>query len=157
MITVTLTPLELDVAKMVGEFRCKESYRLQLDGTSKRDPSRTHEEIGIQGASGELAFCKGMNLYWLPTVNTFKAPDIGENIEIKTTDYSNGHLLISYSSLKLEVTYVLVIRKSNVFTIVGWMQGFHINSEKYFRKEDNSFWVPQSDLNTNLNEIEYRA
>ena len=157
MITVTLTPLELEVAKVVGDKRCSESVRLQLDGTTKRDPLRTHEEINFQGAAGEMAFCKAMSLYWLPTVNTFKAPDVGENIEVKTTDYANGHLLISYGSLKLEVTYVLVIRSGDVFKVIGWMQGIHINSDKYFRPHDNSFWVPQSDLNFNLNEIEYKA
>ncbi len=89
----------------------------------------------IDGACGELAFCKAFGLAWDGTVNTFKVGgDVG-SVEIRTARVEGGKReprLIIRSSDKDYSPYVLVwLRHPNDFEVVGWISGIEGKQRRY--------------------------
>jgi hypothetical protein len=105
-----LSKTELRIASYVGRSRHEynESQNIRDQRASKKMSSI---DIHIQGAEGELAFCKLAGTYPHLTIQENKYTDIdtvlpgGVTVDVKTTNVSYGRLLVS-TSKKLNTTNV---------------------------------------------------
>lgn len=148
MIEVQLTWTELMMAANVGVMRrltsLKEGY------SNGRFSDQSDWDIDIDGACGECAFAKLRGFYWNAGNRTFKSPDV-ENWQVRATRYEDGHLIVRPKDKDPDNTrYVLVICDAPNFKIVGSMSIFEAKQEEYWRKDKNSWWVPQSALDVEL-------
>ena len=147
-ITVELMPYELDLAKYIGTKRYEEAIRqgkkdchgFKGDGLS----------IHINGASGELAFAKCLNLYYSGSVNTFKeGGDVGE-IQIRTRSRDDYDLIVRRHDRDNDI-FVLVIGGDCTFNIYGYILGKDAKRQEFYQTYGNrpgAFFVPKERLNS---------
>jgi len=123
MVEVSLTPVEMLVAAYVAGMRrvgaIKEG-KGEAYGYRKGDPW----DLNIRGAMGELAFAKGMNVYWPMRVGDYGEgpPDFPPDVEIKTLGKHYYDLAIRPNSHD-DRAYVLVTGIASPFRIHGWIWG----------------------------------
>lgn len=104
----------------------------------------------IDGALGEQAFAKWLDVYWDGTPNTFRTkPDVAK-YEVRTACLSWGDLILRDRD-KDDAIYVLVLSHNcPEFTIRGWIWGHEGKQAKWRGRLDKSrpeAWiVPQSEL-----------
>lgn len=92
---VTLTPTEQRLAQFLGKAR----RQVNRDtGTVDRKIAKTDgESVDLEGIAGELAFCKACNVYPDLTLDARPTVDCrvyGIGVDVKTTVYENGRLLV---------------------------------------------------------------
>lgn len=149
---IKLTTEEVEQATQVANLRNKSQRTAgRPDGLVKGS------SLGrdVQGALGELAVSKALNLPWdgkflpIPAWDKWKhkGNDVGK-IEIRSTDRENGRLILHQSD-KDWSPYLLVLSNAHPeYQLVGWIYGEEGKDAKYWR--DNvprpCFMVPQSDL-----------
>jgi hypothetical protein len=99
------------------------------------------ESVGAEMAVAEYLGIKNFE----PTIDTFKnEADIGTNIEVKWTKYTDGSAIVSPTD-RLNDVICLVVGKSPVYYITGWIPVIMARKSKYV-KEDGSHWVSQVNL-----------
>lgn len=124
MARITLSPTEVEIAKVVG-FRRWEIASVHARPTA-RDFTGDLLANDVESVAAEMAVAKALNLYpeWSPTegeVPTFDLKHNGHKLDVKSTKHPNGNLLIP-NPLD-DNTYVLTRGKSPTFEIVGCMPG----------------------------------
>lgn len=144
---IVLTDEEMMAAAVVGIKR----NIMSINKDSKPGYGHNDEnnwEINILGAMGELSFCKYYGITWEGRIGNYKKSDVGHNIQVKTTTYSNGRLIIE-SDFKDEEIYVLVIGDKNIYQIIGWIKAVDCKKEIYRHNfgRGSKYFVPQSMLN----------
>ena len=103
--------------------------------------SEMSESVGAEIAVAEYFGIKG----FVPTNNTYKREaDVGATIEVKWTKYTDGALIIGKTDRTNDVG-VLVVGRSPVYYICGWMPVAMAKKPKYHRI-DGSHWIGQPDL-----------
>jgi hypothetical protein len=144
---VHLTPFEIMVASLIGSLRRVKS----LKGGRFINPYSTRDDwdMEIDGAAAEIAVAKYLGVYWEPSVNTFKAPDVG-TYQVRSTPLQHGCLIVRSNDKDTE-TYVLVICETATrYRIVGMMTGADAKQIHYFKDASTrgvkAWWVPQGDL-----------
>ena len=147
MNTDELTKPELMVAGLVGNMRSVASLgRLTQN---KHSPTDSQWQIDVDGAAAEMAFAKWMNVYYEPSVNTFKAPDVGA-VQFRSTKHENGRLIVRGNDVKDEIV-VLVINRMPTYIMAGWIRTSAAKLDKYLYdpngKKSPAWMVPQADLN----------
>jgi hypothetical protein len=119
-VRVVLTPPEMTLALLVGGFRQVTNLR---DG--RRDRYGASPERGwqchIEGAAGELAVAKWLNLYWSGQLGRLWAPDVGR-LEVRTRSRDDYELLVHPDDPAAAV-FVLVVGRMPTFRLVGWIRG----------------------------------
>lgn len=145
----------MDYAKNIGLTRNEEAKRMGKPSL-RFSQKYSDEQIHIIGAIGELVFCKSIDCYFYPTLNSFKKPDVGANIQVRTTTSSYPKLRIQNNDKRNEL-YVLVYKKDDVWDtwyVAGWMQGNDGMKPEYLK--DNHYYVPYNHLNTNMTIFSYQ-
>lgn len=141
---VKLTNSELVMAALIGCRRHIASLKLkQAHGATDT------WTINIEGACGELAAAKALNLFWDGGVNTFSAPDLQPNIQVRTSSNHDWGLIVRRNDKDDEI-FVLVTGVSPEFVVRGWIVGKSAKNNKWFRTYNNrpeAYFVPQSALN----------
>ena len=102
-----------------------------------------------EAAGAEIAVAAYFGvLNFKPSVNTFHSQaDIGENIEVKYTKYPTGQLIIQANQkARIEDICILVVGKSPVYAIVGWLPITMALNPKYFHTLQGNYWIPQANL-----------
>jgi hypothetical protein len=143
---VTLSPAELISAAQIGIIRQIEAIRRKLP--DKHGYVGDGWSLHVEGACGELAFAKALNVYWAGTVNVYKDADVGANIQIRTRSKANYDLLIRSDDSDDEV-FVLVTGTAPTFRVVGWILGRDAKQGCWEQTHGNrppAFFVPQSEL-----------
>jgi hypothetical protein len=82
-----------------------------------------------------------------PGIDDSKA-DVG-NIEVKHTQHAQGHLIVQNcyrSPVRRKDIAILVIGKSPVYFLVGWIPVEMAMQPKYKVHWDDNYWVPQRNL-----------
>ena len=103
--------------------------------------SEMSESVGSEIAVAEYFGIKN----FIPTNNTYKRQaDIGTQIEVKWTKYTDGSLIIGKTD-RLNDVGVLVVGRSPVYYICGWIPVIMARKAKY-HNHDGSHWVGQKDL-----------
>lgn len=103
----------------------------------------------IVAAAAEMVVAKLYNVYFLPTVGTFKAPDIGWRTQVRHTKRTEGSLIIRESDDDAH-NFFLVIGDLGSLCVCGWMAGADARQERWMRRPNGrppAWFVPQADLN----------
>jgi len=144
---VIMTEEQYQRAVQVGIRREEESVKKglkQAHGASEKGSVDRH----ILGAPGELAYCLYTDQDWNESINTFKAPDVGTDIQVRTTNRLDGRLIVREAD-KDEDLYVLVLSEGKKFKIVGSILGKDAKNSQYLMAPNGrepAWFVPQSDL-----------
>lgn len=146
--------VELSLAEMLhgtttGTIRHFESAK---DG---RKPSHKFEESNvdplcahIQGAIGEIVVAKARNLYFMPTVNTFKGADIGANVQVRLRTKHEWQMIIRDDD-DPEHIFVHVTGTGPTYCIRGWAYAKDVMKPEYRQNYGNrveSWFVPEEAL-----------
>lgn len=146
---VKLEWYEVDQASDVGRRRMVEALRKKLSpnvnvSSGGRDEWASH----ILGALGELAYCKATGRYWAGTVNTFKDPDAGTRIQIRTRAEHDHDLIVREKDCDTDI-FVLVTGGPTEFFVRGWMLGKEAKKKKYQKNPGGygtAYFVPAGEL-----------
>jgi hypothetical protein len=151
-IAVTLSEAEIDRAAGVGRRR-------QLASVGRRNNHGyvgDGEDINFHGALAELAFCKASKYEWNESVNTFKAADVGKDIQIRCAPSKIAYLVNSwFGNLFVrkgddpKERYVCVASAPPVLIIKGWLYGHEAMRPEYLTKigeRVTSWLVPCAEL-----------
>ena len=110
-----------------------------------------HEMISqhAEAAGAEIAVAEWLGITGFnPTINTFKTEaDVGTGIEVKHTFHLSGALILQESQKQRpNDVCILVIGKSPVYRLIGWMPAAMALTEKYKHPRQASYWIPQFNL-----------
>jgi len=101
----------------------------------------------IEAACAEAATGKYYNIFWDGSVDTFKAPDVGE-FQVRHTFHEHGDLII-YKSDDPKLFFILVTGKTPTFRIRGYILGKDGMVDKYWyppKANYPAWFVPQGAL-----------
>ena len=146
-IPVTLMTYEVMQAALVGLMRQISSMKKNFNishGLSKRN-----WDIDIEGACGEMAVAKALNVYWDGSVDKFKSGgDIGSRLQVRTTTHPNGRLIVRDIDDESHI-FLLVTGNAPEYILRGWTMGGEAKQEKYLDSPAGrppAYFVPISDL-----------
>jgi len=115
---VILTPPEMTLALMVGGLRQVTNLR---DG--RRDAHGARRDRGwqlhVEGAAGELAVAKALNLYWSGRLGCLRASDVGA-LQVRTTP-CNGYRLVIHPEDPDDARFIFVVGMVPCFRLAGWL------------------------------------
>lgn len=140
---ITLTESEWTMAALIGCRRHIASKNLSqaYGATDTWTPN-------IEGACGELAAAKALNLFWDGGVNTFSAPDLKPNIQVRTRSKHSYELIVRQQDKDNEI-FVLVTGVSPNYIVHGWIYGGDAKQEKWKQNYGNrptAFFIPSTAL-----------
>ena len=130
---VTLNQCERKLAEMLSEGRFRGNRESGV--ANSRVGPQSDKETDLEGISGEIAFSKLFNIY--PDMNTNERSDydaviMGERIDVKTTKYPNGRLLVRKEKKDHPADwYALMVGQFPVYELVGFAK-----SEAVFQREN---------------------
>lgn len=146
--------LSLEEAKMAYAVAVDRQLDAMRRGLHGRHGAGEDLEISIGlhliGAAGEIAVAKALGVYWPPSVGTFKAPDLGSEVQVRTRT-NDKHDLIIRPEDSDDDFFVLAVGRLPVFRIVGWIYGAYAKRECWIQMHGGrppAFFVPQSALTT---------
>lgn len=143
---VTLEKAEVMQATFVAVERVMESIAKGHEHKPPLKPDDNVLALNIEGACGELAYAKARGIYYEPRVNTYKAPDFGDRVQIRTRTDHSYDLLIRDND-KPEHYYVLVTGTLPTYRIVGYILGADAMAQPAWRKNwggrGEAWFVPQ--------------
>jgi len=154
MIRVVLTEDDLRIAERVGKERQKTFNR---SGYYDKRCTYSGEDAHVQGAKTESAVAKGLGVRWDGEVfsleeflrNRQSYFDVGGEVEVRSTKYSNGRLIIKKHD-KDDAPFVLVIvRGNNTYDLMGWCYGREGKRQEWWLEMGYGlpqYYVPQSEL-----------
>jgi hypothetical protein len=106
-------------------------------------------DMHIEGACGEAAVAKALNVFWSGTVDTFKrGGDVGNKIQVRTRSKSYYELIVRKDDRDDDI-FVLVTGKAPSFDVVGWISGKDAKKEQWIQTHGNreaAWFVPQKEL-----------
>ena len=129
---IYLTDFEMRMAAHVGIERSIQSIAMGLKDAHGFDGDGRWD-INIEGAAAEQALAKYLGRYWGGDIGTFKKPDIGKNIQVRSTVLRNGSLIIRENDNENDY-YVLVTGKMPDFEIVGYILGKDAKQNEYWKQ-----------------------
>ena len=145
-IEIILTASELMVAATVGAMRRIKSLQSGLN--KNKHAMKSDWATDIDGAAAEIAVAKHFQIYWGPSIDTFKEPDVGV-YQVRSTCHQQGCLIVRENDSDAE-KFILVIALPPVYRIVGMIQGADAKLQKFYRAADDRgvgcWWVPQESL-----------
>ena len=121
---IDLTEQEMRLAIQVGTERCISSWSKGSKHAAGYKPKDLFD-TNIKGAAAEIAVAKMLDVYYVPSVNTYKSePDIQPNIEVRMTQTMPPCLIIRPNDVR-DRRYVLVQNKwvhgkLPKFEVLGW-------------------------------------
>lgn len=149
---LVLTEEQYGEAVRVGEKRQQaalDKNRPSAHGYNESEPLVVH----IQGAAAELGVSLVTGLEWHAFLEDLggekKPPDVGEDIQVRSTEYATGHLLCHPGDSE-EDRFILVHVQGRSLNIIGWLSGLEAKNPKYWgdraRNKRPAYWIPQRDL-----------
>jgi hypothetical protein len=94
------------------------------------------QAIHVYGTWAEMVVAKALGCYWEPTVDTFKSPDVGQNIQVRWAERPEHRLIVRPADDASHV-YVLVSGFGPDFEVRGWMDGASAKREAYHTELGN--------------------
>lgn len=102
----------------------------------------------VMGAAGEIAVAKAMGLFWGGDVCTFKAPDIGNHIQVRTRSRHDWDLIVRPEDDD-DAVFVLVTGSIADLHVRGWISGREAKKDRWLQQYGGrpcAYFVPQSAL-----------
>ena len=72
--------------------------------------------------------------------------DVGQGLEVRWTSYVGGNLIVYPNDRETDIA-VLVVGKSPVYYIVGWLPVAFARRKRFKNPRQDSWWVDQGNLN----------
>jgi len=143
---ITLKSTEMGAGLRVGGLR---HYHAVI--RKCRQKSGTPPEEGwshhIEGALGEMAAAKALNMYWPGSVNAWKECDL-YGIQVRTRSKSSYDLIVRPDDAE-NCVWVLVTGSCGSYEVCGWISGFDAKQERFFGTPNNrepAYFIPKSEL-----------
>ena len=145
---ITLTAYEMSMAANVGlqrQIAALTDRRPDRHGCKPEDGWNMH----VEGACGEMAVAKALGVYWSGSVDTFKVGgDVG-SLQVRTTRYPDGKLIVRNSDRDTDV-FLLVTGENGHYFVRGWLFGSECKRKEWHDNpgsREPAFFVPQTALN----------
>ena len=149
---IHLNDLELKLVKQLAIQRERITKDIADFINHKVDDSPNLTMIN-DGLCAEFAFCKLMNIYPDLSLQNYGHidcyhPDWG-TIDVKSTKFADGKLLVGLWKTKFPDAYVLMIDKSPIFDFVGWIESEKMIDDANIEDtgKSKSYVMPQWKLN----------
>lgn len=143
---VTLEWYELSRAALVGVSRNVEALRMKCH--DRLSTKASNWDIHILGALGECALCKALGLYWAGGINTFKAGDVGDLLQVRTRSNHAYEMIVRRGDKDTDI-FTLVTGGPAEFRVVGWLTGKDAKRKEWLKNYGGygeEYFVPQSAL-----------
>lgn len=154
-IDVSLTKRDMDSASRVG---CWRYISAVLDGREDAfglEKGANGWALHIEGACGELAVAKALNLFWDGSVNTFKqGGDVGD-MQVRTRSEHHYELLVRPGDRDDDI-FILVTGLAPRMRLRGWMFGGEAKQQQFLKTHGDrkpAYFVPNAILRE-LKELE---
>ena len=126
------------------------SYSGQL-GTTIRYNSKlnNHEQVTEYSESlgAEMIVARYFGLdYDINVSNGKRRADVGQGLEVRWTSYVGGNLIVYPNDRETDIA-VLVVGKSPIYHIVGWLPVAFARRKRFKNPRQDSWWVDQANLN----------
>jgi len=150
-----LTPDQMIYGCSIGTLRFTESKKKNLTDRLNSGGGDCHGLFLSQvGSCGEYAFCLIHGMPWPASVNSFDgAPDAPPDWEIRTTEYSEGKLILRKRDNPTRRFALMTCDfPRGIFTYRGWMHGVDMKQKPWFvpgskeQKKEPCYMVPQGYL-----------
>ena len=137
---VSLSATEVEIARIIGGKRREISLRYER--ATRRDFTPSGIDNDIEAVAAEMCVAKALNIYpeWSPTKGEVPKFDLHwetRALDIKSTQYANGNLLIP--NLRENCIYVLVRGKLPNYEVVGFIPGHLVKSKGQYL---NQTYIP---------------
>lgn len=137
---IVLSEDQVEEALRLAHIRLKENR----GGPDKTHASRRHQswDVDVEGLLGEIAVAT----YLDTTINNDRhRADIGDDIEVRTTKYQRGRLLVQEKD-NPDYRYVLVRGNIGHYELVGWCYGHEAQDPEYWDEKMKCYLVPNAIL-----------
>jgi hypothetical protein len=103
----------------------------------------------IEGAAGELAVAKHLNVFWAPTIGDIESNDVGP-YQVRTNSSRRLDDMILRPRDKDERAYISVLSFLPEFVLCGWVYGHEGKQQQWLREgtfgRPPCYFVPRSAL-----------
>lgn len=134
------------IAQAIGGMRnitAIEKGRKHIAGFGNGSAWNNH----IEGAAGELAVAKVLDVYWGGSINTFKkGGDVGD-LQVRTSLTHEDLIVRPHDSDS--AIFVLVLGPLPTVQVKGWMYGYEAKQEKWLARRAErtpAYFVPNKEL-----------
>ncbi|UCG12879.1 MAG: hypothetical protein JSU72_20835 [Deltaproteobacteria bacterium] len=146
---VRLSSIEMMEAVILGAGRRINSIKAGRKGGHQFSES-VYAAWGedIEGAAAEMVVARTLGFYFTPTINTFKAPDVGAEIQVRSSYRKDGSLIIRPHDPDHHY-YFLVVGSWPFHQIVGYTLGNVAKEARWERAPGGrppAYFVPQHQL-----------
>ena len=126
------------------------SYSGQL-GTTIRYNSKlnNHEQVTeyAESLGAEMIVARYFGLdYDINLSNGKRGADVGQGLEVRWTSYVGGNLIVYPNDRDTDIA-VLVVGKSPVYHIAGWLPVAFAKRKRFKNPRQDSWWIDQGNLN----------
>ena len=126
------------------------SYSGQL-GTTIHYNSKlnNHEQVTeyAESLGAEMIVARYFGLdYDINVSNGKRGADVGQGLEVRWTSYVGGNLIVYPNDRETDIA-VLVVGKSPVYHIAGWLPVAFARRKRFKNPRQDSWWVDQGNLN----------
>ena len=146
---VALTLEEMILHGGQGVARCANALEKRRQGAHGFDRDKERWQIDVEGLLAEAAAAKALGLPYEAVVGRLdtKEGDIGPGLQVRSTSYSFGHLLV-HDKDDDDHKFILVTGIYGVYDVRGWVYARDGKHDKYkqTRKGRWAYWVPQDVL-----------
>ncbi len=147
-VTVTLSPMEMEIAAVVGAHRRIENIHVGRKDSYGAMREENGWTLDIEGAAGEMAVAKWSGKYWCGNLGDLKADDVGR-LQVRSTANHTGRLII-HEKDRDDRAFILVTGTAPTLVLRGWMWGKEAKQQCYWADPTAggrpAFFVPQCDL-----------
>jgi hypothetical protein len=126
------------------------SYSGQL-GTTIRYNSKlnNHEQVTeyAESLGAEMIVARYFGLdYDINLSNGKRGADVGQGLEVRWTSYVGGNLIVYPNDRDTDIA-ILVVGKSPIYYIAGWLPVAFARRKRFKNPRQDSWWVDQANLN----------
>lgn len=146
---VTLTLAEMLHGSNIGTIR---HYEAEVAGRKSRrglqESTQDILSVHIQGAIGEMVVAKVRDRYFMPTVNTFKDADIGDNVQVRLRKHHHWDMIIRDDD-NPEHIFVHVTGWGPIYCVRGWAYAKDVMKIEYRKNHGGhgeSWFIPETVL-----------
>jgi hypothetical protein len=144
IIVVTLDNGAIAAAYAIGTLRHVVSVALKQPDKHGLKPQAAPTKH-IIGAAGEIAVAKHLDKYWPASVCTYKGPDLGEKIQVRTRSAHWAELTIRKDDDPQHAFVLVTCEELPEMHIRGFLWGHEVQ-EEWFRSPNDrppAYFVPQ--------------
>ena len=126
------------------------SYSGQLGTTIRYNCKlNNHEQVSeyAESLGTEMIVARYFGLdYDINVSNGKRGADVGQGLEVRWTSYVGGNLIVYPNDRDTDIA-VLVVGKSPVYHIAGWLPVAFARRKRFKNPRQDSWWVDQANLN----------